>query len=193
MKTGIEFAHSREKRLMSLGFAAMMAGPAIGVTILSKLIHLEHPHIFRQGRIGQYEREFMMYKALTIEPGQDEPISRLAECMRHLGLDELMQFRNIIAGDMNFIGHRALIGCEYDEFMVNLSTTQQMIYRKTVVPTLPGNVSTHGNRYHAGEIDDRNRHEERFEDDCRDVVDGSVIYDVALIKDYFRRVIGNSI
>ncbi|MDQ7792744.1 MAG: sugar transferase [Clostridia bacterium] len=73
--------------------------------------------IFKQKRVGQFDRYFTLYKFRTMRVGtpdlpsdmvqkDDQRFTRLGRLLRRLSIDELPQLFNIIKGDMNFIGPR---------------------------------------------------------------------------------------
>ena len=87
--------------------------------VTAALIRLESPGpaIFRQERIGQGNRPFMIYKfrSMIAEEGDDEArfasendqrVTRVGAVIRKLRIDEIPQFLNVLRGEMSLIGPR---------------------------------------------------------------------------------------
>ena len=73
--------------------------------------------IFRQERIGQYGKPFMLFKCRTMtvssptfgpkpESFDDERITRVGRFLRRTSVDELPQLLNVIKGEMSLVGPR---------------------------------------------------------------------------------------
>ncbi len=87
--------------------------------LLSVWIVLDSPGgvFFRGPRVGQYGREFRIYKFRSMKPDcegkgtwnvgdDDERITKLGHMLRKTKLDELPQLLNVIKGDMSLVGPR---------------------------------------------------------------------------------------
>jgi sugar transferase (PEP-CTERM system associated) len=109
------------KRISDVIFAfigLIFALPLIPITALLIKIDSRGPVFFRQVRMGERERKFVLYKFRTMrqdaENGtgavwtqeNDPRITRLGRFLRKSRLDEIPQLFNVLKGDMSFIGPR---------------------------------------------------------------------------------------
>jgi len=121
------------KRCMDLamGLACLVVfGPIMLIVALLVRKSSPGPILFKQERVGQNGRKFIMYKfrtmyvdtpqyALTPENGADPRITPIGRTLRRASLDELPQILNVIKGDMSIVGPRpemAFIADQYNEF-----------------------------------------------------------------------------
>jgi exopolysaccharide production protein ExoY len=129
------------KRIFDIVLAVLISPLlAIMIAIIAGMIALTSggPVFFRQRRIGQYGREFPIWKFRTMSPRadsilaehlkrnaaareewnhthklRDDPrITRLGRMLRKTSLDELPQILNVFAGDMSFVGPRPIVRAE---------------------------------------------------------------------------------
>lgn len=109
------------KRVMDIALSLIILVPAMPLmVILTLLIRFTSagPAIFRQKRVGKYEKNFTMFKFRTMyidaekESGpvwasdNDPRITPVGYWLRKLRLDELPQFFNVLKGDMSLVGPR---------------------------------------------------------------------------------------
>ncbi|KOS06359.1 sugar transferase [Flavobacterium akiainvivens] len=95
----------------------LLAGWAIVLFFLLATLDTRKNGIFKQKRIGQYGRPFIIYKLRSIASVSPEgkwTITRLGRFMRDYKIDELPQFINILKGDMSAVGPRPDIPGYYD-------------------------------------------------------------------------------
>jgi len=69
--------------------------------------------IFKQERVGQFGKTFIIYKFQTINP-RENSASGFGRFLRKYKIDELPQLFNIIKGEMSFVGPRPDIPGYYD-------------------------------------------------------------------------------
>jgi lipopolysaccharide/colanic/teichoic acid biosynthesis glycosyltransferase len=70
--------------------------------------------IFRQRRVGQYGKLFVIYKIKTMHPKSDQ-VTFFGKYFRKYKLDELPQFYNVLIGNMSVVGPRPDIEGYYDK------------------------------------------------------------------------------
>lgn len=130
------------KRVMDVVFgvlALILASPIILVCCL--LISLESPGtpIFSQYRIGKNGKPFIMYKLRSMRKGADSEkaalmkqneadgplfkmrndprITRIGKFIRRTSIDELLQFWNVLKGEMSIVGPRPHLPQEVAEYL----------------------------------------------------------------------------
>src|SRR5439155_26826687 len=108
------------KRAIDLTLALAMtvaALPVVAMTALLVLIDDGAPVLYRQERVGENGRTFVLSKFRSMrkdaETGTpvwakdgDSRITRIGHIIRETRLDELPQVWNVIRGDMSFVGPR---------------------------------------------------------------------------------------
>ncbi|MDO5536819.1 MAG: sugar transferase [Desulfovibrionaceae bacterium] len=139
----------RLKRALDVLISLTLLIPAAPVMLLTAIaIRLESPGpvIYKQDRVGLFEKEFTVYKFRSMRTDaekngavwakqHDDRVTRVGRFIRKVRIDELPQIWNILKGDMSFIGPRP----ERMTFVENLK--KEIPYyslRHTVKPGLTG-------------------------------------------------------
>ena len=108
------------KRLFDLVVAAaglLVLSPLMLLTIILIKLDSHGPAFFKQERVGQGFRPFLIYKFRTmvadaaqrgssITVGADPRITRIGHFLRKTKIDELPQLINVLKGEMSFVGPR---------------------------------------------------------------------------------------
>jgi lipopolysaccharide/colanic/teichoic acid biosynthesis glycosyltransferase len=110
----------------------VLSAPLLGAIALAIRMDSPGPAIFRQTRIGKHGREFVLYKfrgmyvdarerwpdlyeyvysreemqTLRFHPDADPRVTRMGRFLRRTSLDELLNFWNVLKGDMSVVGPR---------------------------------------------------------------------------------------
>jgi lipopolysaccharide/colanic/teichoic acid biosynthesis glycosyltransferase len=71
------------------------------------------PVLFRQTRLGRFQRPFEILKFRTMRDGR---VTRAGRVLRGTGLDELPQFLNILRGDLSAVGPRPVTREDAERF-----------------------------------------------------------------------------
>lgn len=122
----------KKKRLFDIFFASLILLFFLPLMlVIAVIIVIDDPSagpFYKQIRVGRHGKEFYMYKFRTMRANADQMLSELAEqnemdgpvfkikddpritrvgkYLRKLSLDELMQFFNVLKGDMTLVGPR---------------------------------------------------------------------------------------
>ncbi len=160
------FPYWKKKRAFDLFFATLILLFFLPLMLLITLvIWLEDPKaspFYKQIRVGRHGKEFYMYKFRTMKPGsdkirdalkeqnemdgpvfkmKDDPrITRVGKFLRKVSLDELMQFFNVLAGDMTLVGPRPPLPGEVEAY------TDYQRLRLLVTPGITCTWQIHKNR-----------------------------------------------
>ncbi len=122
----------RRKRLFDIFFASLILLFFLPLMcVIALIIYIDDPAagpFYKQIRVGRHGKEFYMYKFRTMHPDADKiidtlkdenemdgpvfkmendpRITRVGKFLRKVSLDELMQFFNVLKGDMTLVGPR---------------------------------------------------------------------------------------
>ena len=113
-------------------FALVLLLPVFIIISLWILLDSKGGVLYKQLRVGRYNRDFLLYKFRTMNPGSDtkglltiggrDPrITRAGYLLRKIKLDELPQLFNILCGKMSIVGPRPEV-----RKYVDLYTTEQL-------------------------------------------------------------------
>lgn len=109
------------KRAFDLVFAALgllLTLPLLPLLALAIRLESPGPVLFRQLRVGENERPFLLYKFRSMRQDaesatgavwaqvNDPRVTRLGKFLRKSRLDEIPQLLNVLKGDMSFVGPR---------------------------------------------------------------------------------------
>lgn len=109
------------KRLFDIVVASILlilSLPVMAIAALAILVETGRPALFRQERVGEGGRPFMILKLRSMTQsaekdgapqwaGADDPrVTRVGKWIRALRVDELPQLVNVLVGDMSFVGPR---------------------------------------------------------------------------------------
>jgi lipopolysaccharide/colanic/teichoic acid biosynthesis glycosyltransferase len=97
--------------------ALVVAAPIIAMACVAIRLDDGAPLIFRQRRVGRFERTFTIYKLRTMRredcenrqsptDGSDPRITRVGRFLRKTSIDELPQLFNVLRGEMSLVGPR---------------------------------------------------------------------------------------
>ncbi len=138
------------KRSIDLAFSAALAAvtfPAMLLTALAILLEDGRPVLYRQERVGENGRTFVLSKFRSMckdaeksgtpmwATSDDDRVTRVGRVIRTTRLDELPQLWNVIRGDMSFVGPRPERPFFVDELSRVIPFYQQ---RHAVKPGLTG-------------------------------------------------------
>jgi lipopolysaccharide/colanic/teichoic acid biosynthesis glycosyltransferase len=113
----VHHALRRSRDVVLASTALIFAAPIL--LLAASAIYLEDggPVLFRQRRVGRFERLFTIYKLRTMKKvecgdrvspthSRDQRITAVGRILRKTSIDELPQLINVIAGDMTLVGPR---------------------------------------------------------------------------------------
>jgi lipopolysaccharide/colanic/teichoic acid biosynthesis glycosyltransferase len=135
------YRYSKRVFDISLAFTALLVFAPLMLVIAAAIrIDSPGPALFKQRRVGQNGRLFIIYKfrSMTIDAGArlagihksetDSRVTRVGKFIRKTSLDELPQLMNVVLGQMSLVGPRP----ELPEIV--LQRYEQWQYRRLSVP-----------------------------------------------------------
>lgn len=163
----------RVKRTMDAVLAAValvVASPVMAACALAVRVCDGPGVVFRQERIGEHGRPFVLLKFRTLRPGDahesatrwnvssDRRMSRVGRALRRTSLDELPQLWNVVRGDMSLVGPRP----ERPYFVAQFSRMHPGYRSRHRMPVgITGLAQVHGLRGDTS-IEDRARFDNRY-------------------------------
>lgn len=117
------------KQLLDLLLAVVsliLFGPLMLFVALMIVLDSKGPALYRQQRVGQFGKEFTIFKfrsmrtdapnisTAEMEKMAEKPFTRIGPMLRKTSLDELPQLLNILCGQMSFIGPRPALPSQED-------------------------------------------------------------------------------
>lgn len=136
------------------GFGLVLTAPVLALIAACILVTSGRPVLFRQERVGQGGRPFVMLKFRTMVPGAEQQIAAYQErnqrdgplfkmqndprvtpigrFLRSTSLDELPQLWNVLVGDMSMVGPRPALFTERAKF------PPELLMRETVPQGITG-------------------------------------------------------
>lgn len=156
----------KSKRFFDIFFASLILLFFLPLMIIiSIVIVIDDPSagpFYKQIRVGRHGKEFYMYKFRTMRANADQMIeqlkaqnemdgpvfkikhdpriTRVGKFLRRVSLDELMQFFNVLKGDMTLVGPRPPLPREVEHY------TDYQKLRLLVTPGLTCTWQIHRNR-----------------------------------------------
>lgn len=139
----------RLTRIADILLASLLAvatAPLLLAAVLAVRLAGGGPALYRQTRVGQFGRSFVMLKLRTMTPdaektgpafaADDDPrTTRVGRVLRRFRIDELPQLWNVLRGEMSLVGPRP----ERPEFAGRLSTEIPFYaFRSAVPPGITG-------------------------------------------------------
>lgn len=192
MKTGLDYINSWEKRRLDVAIAHLLR--PIGAMAIKKAEKEFIPGCYSSTitvqRVGANGVVFDVDKIRTMDPETGEVFPHpLAEIYMNVGIDEVVQWRQILDGDMSVVGHRALAPHDQVALYEWVSCDKQgqklvKEHRGIVLPTRPGALSRTGLKKHA---DEPLTADECLAMDIEDVSTASLLGDMSLGYGYAKK------
>lgn len=188
---------SQEKRVMDLvlGFLMMLiALPFIVVFGILIVLNSGFPVIFKQPRVGIYERNFMFYKLRSLKVDKkaensknpngtiSQRITLVGKILRKTRIDEFPQFVNILNGTMSVVGPRPEMQVYHDKWIEEIPF---YTYRSMVRPGLTGWA-----QINYGHTTTKEEYIRKTEYDLYYIIHKSILFDIQIIMQTFETFLG---
>jgi len=119
------------KRLFDFVFASValvVTAPILAVAALLMKVSSRGPALYRQTRVGENGKEFILFKLRTmvadaeadtgpvLSGPSDGRVTTVGRALRRLKIDEMPQFWNVLRGEMSVVGPRPERRCFVEQF-----------------------------------------------------------------------------
>ena len=133
----------------------IISSPILLITVMAIKIESKGPVLFKQKRLGQYGKEFFIYKFRSMCVGaeqmgsgqysfQSDPrVTKVGKFIRATSIDELPQMFNILKGEMSLIGFRPPL--TYHPWPIEEYTEEQKVMFR-LKPGITGWAQIHGRK-----------------------------------------------
>src|SRR3990167_3743378 len=168
---GIEYITSTTKRRLDVLGAVALVGivspVVLGASIVAGVNSRTFKPFFKQPRIGHNGDEFNVIKLQTLRDEHmtdrlqtfctfDPRATKVGLFMREVGIDELPQLINVLAGDMSLVGIRPLISPDINKMQsidaVLFDEWYDAYTQSKPGATGPGQIYRHNYRYASDEV-----------------------------------------
>jgi len=141
--------------------ALAITSPLLLLIALAIRLDSPGPALFRQDRIGLYNRPFRIFKfrTMTVDATDDGAkgtnsrhnprITRVGGVLRRLSLDELPQLLNVLIGDMSIVGPRPYVRNMLVEDQTFQTVARSFAARHRIKPGITGLAQANGLRSNA--------------------------------------------
>lgn len=129
-------------KLVSLIILILVSPILIAIACINYLVD-GLPITYSSTRVGYKNNKFTIYKFRSMKNNSSKVLGKWGSFIRRTNLDELLQFFNVIKGDMSIIGPRPHDELEDIYFEKNIKRYHQ---RKVVKPGITGLSAIKGNR-----------------------------------------------